>query len=114
CYVTDPTSLKLRHEIGIDNIAWECDYPHSDSLWPGAPEFVLKELEEAGADDSDIDKITWQNACRFLNWDPFAHQTREEATVGALRAKGADVDLSTTTRQEYADRYAAKYASSSG
>src|SRR5690606_5969824 len=73
CYVTDPTSLKLRHEIGIDNIAWECDYPHSDSLWPGAPEFVLKELAEAGAAASDIDKSTWQNACRFLNWDPFAH-----------------------------------------
>jgi hypothetical protein len=25
CYVTDNTSLKLRHEIGIDIIAWECD-----------------------------------------------------------------------------------------
>jgi AraC-like DNA-binding protein len=24
---TDKTSLKLRHEIGIDIIAWECDYP---------------------------------------------------------------------------------------
>jgi len=30
CYVTDKTSLKLRHEIGIDIIAGECDYPHSD------------------------------------------------------------------------------------
>lgn len=111
CYVTDPTSLKLRHEIGIDNIAWECDYPHSDSLWPGAPEFVLNELEGAGADDSDIDKITWQNACRFLGWDPFAHTPREQATVGALRAKATDVDLSTTTRAQYAERFAAKHAS---
>ena len=25
---------RLRHEIGIDNITWECDYPHSDSFWP--------------------------------------------------------------------------------
>ena len=24
--------------IGIDNICWEADYPHSDSMWPGAPE----------------------------------------------------------------------------
>ena len=38
CYVTDKTSLKLRHEIGIDIIAWECDYPHSDCFWPDAPE----------------------------------------------------------------------------
>ena len=72
CYVTDPTSLKLRHDIGIDIIAWECDYPHSDSIWPDAPEFVHAELVAAGADDEDIDKITWQNACRFFDWDPFA------------------------------------------
>ena len=29
---------QLRNEIGIDNICWEADYPHSDSMWPGAPE----------------------------------------------------------------------------
>ena len=48
CYVTDKTSLKLRHEIGIDIIAWECDYPHSDCFWPDAPEQVLAELERRG------------------------------------------------------------------
>ncbi|MFF3567353.1 amidohydrolase family protein [Nocardia jiangxiensis] len=106
CYVTDKTSLKLRHEIGIDNIAWECDYPHSDSIWPNAPEFVLDELQAVDADDSDIDKITWQNACRFLNWDPFAHIPKEQASVGALRAQAKDVDTSTTSRKEYAAAYA--------
>jgi hypothetical protein len=49
CYVTDKTSLKLHHEIGIDIIAWECDYPHSDCFWPDAPEQVLAELEAAAA-----------------------------------------------------------------
>ena len=72
CYVTDKTSLKLRHEIGIDIIAWECDYPHSDCFWPDAPEQVLAELNAAGADDADINKITWENSCRFFGWDPFA------------------------------------------
>jgi predicted TIM-barrel fold metal-dependent hydrolase len=38
CFISDPLGVRLRHEIGIDNIAWECDYPHSDSMWPGAPE----------------------------------------------------------------------------
>ena len=92
CYVTDKTSLKLRHEIGIDIIAWECDYPHSDCFWPDAPEQVLAELNAAGADDSDINKITWENSCRFFGWDPFARTPRSDATVAALRAKGADVD----------------------
>ncbi|MBF6169990.1 amidohydrolase family protein [Nocardia blacklockiae] len=108
CYVTDRTSLKMRHDIGIENIAWECDYPHSDSIWPNAPEFVLEELQAAGADDADIDKITWENACRFLNWDPFAHIPKDQATVGALRAQAKDVDTSTTSRKEYAEAYAAR------
>ena len=34
CFIADPIGIKLRHDIGIDNIAWECDYPHSDSSWP--------------------------------------------------------------------------------
>ena len=87
-------SLKLRHEIGIDIISWECDYPHSDCFWPDAPEQVLAELTAAGADDSDINKITWQNACRFFSWDPFARTPRVDANVKALRAKATDVDVS--------------------
>ena len=106
CYVTDPTSLKLRHEIGIDIIAWECDYPHSDCFWPDAPERVYDELRRAGADDSDIDKITWQNSSRFFNWDPFSAIARDQATVGARRAAAADVDVSIRPRKEWARLYA--------
>ena len=110
CYVTDKTSLKLRHEIGIDIIAWECDYPHSDCFWPDAPEQVLAELNAAGADDSDINKITWANACRFFNWDPFAHTPRDRATVKTLRAKAVDVDVSIRPRAEWARLYEEKQA----
>ena len=105
CYVTDKTSLKLRHEIGIDIIAWECDYPHSDCFWPDAPEQVLAELNAAGASDSDIEKITWQNSSRFFSWDPFAHTPQEQASVRALRANGADVDVSIRARKEWARLY---------
>jgi predicted TIM-barrel fold metal-dependent hydrolase len=111
CYVTDPTSLKLRNEIGIDIIAWECDYPHSDSIWPDAPEHVLAELNAVDATDEEINKITWQNACRFFGWDPFAHRSADRSTVGALRAGAGDVDVSTRSRQEYARLYAARPAS---
>jgi predicted TIM-barrel fold metal-dependent hydrolase len=103
CYVTDPTALKLRQDIGIDIIAWECDYPHSDSFWPDAPERVLGELVAAGASDEEIDKITWQNSCRFFDWDPFAHVLKDQATVGALRASATDVDTSIRSRREWAE-----------
>ena len=86
CYITDPSGLLLRDRIGIDNIAWECDYPHTDTTWPESPEFAWKEFQDAGCRDDEIHKITWENACRFFGWDPFAHTAKEQATVGALRA----------------------------
>jgi predicted TIM-barrel fold metal-dependent hydrolase len=98
CFIDDVTGLRNRDAIGIDNIAWECDYPHSDSTWPQAPEVVMKSLQAAGLSDDEIDKVTWQNAARWYNFDPFKHRPRAEATVGALRAKAQDVD---TTPREY-------------
>jgi predicted TIM-barrel fold metal-dependent hydrolase len=110
CYVSDPSSLRLRDRVGIDNIAWECDYPHSDSIWPDAPEFVHAELIGAGATDDEIDKITWQNAARFFSWDTFATVPREQATVRALRAQAHDVDTSIRSRKDWAALYAERHA----
>ena len=44
---TRPDS-QMRHRIGIDNLAWECDYPHSDSTWPEAPEVLMKSFAAVG------------------------------------------------------------------
>jgi predicted TIM-barrel fold metal-dependent hydrolase len=101
CYITDPSALKLRHDIGMDVIAWECDYPHSDSLWPNAPEFVTAEFERAGCTDSEINKITWQNTCRFFGWDAFRHISQADATVGALRSRSPHVDTAPKTKEQY-------------
>lgn len=91
CFISDPVGVQLRHMIGIDNIAWECDYPHSDSSWPTAPE----ELAEvtAGVSDDDINQIGYQNAMRWYSFDPFAHRAKEQCTVGALRAEAGDHDV---------------------
>jgi predicted TIM-barrel fold metal-dependent hydrolase len=107
CYVSDPVALKVRHDIGIDIIAWECDYPHSDSIWPDAPETVMREMVGANVSDDEIHKITWENSCRHFRFDPFAHISKEAATVGALRAQSPDVDTTIRSRHEWAERYAA-------
>ena len=105
CYVTDPTALKVRGDIGIDIIAWECDYPHSDSIFPAAPEFVHAELVAAGCTDAEINKITWENTCRFFEWDPFRYLPRSEATVAALRDRSPDVDTTIRSKHEWRARY---------
>jgi hypothetical protein len=48
CFISDP----LGYDLGIGNICWECDYPHSDSMWPGAPDpfaHVPREQATVGA-----------------------------------------------------------------
>jgi predicted TIM-barrel fold metal-dependent hydrolase len=107
CFITDPSGLKLRHEIGVDLLAWECDYPHTDTTWPDAPEILMAEFEGAAVSDEEINKITYENSCRFFDFDPFANIPREQATVGALRALATDVDTSTVSKTEYRERYAA-------
>ena len=93
CFIADPVGLELRDQIGVDNIAWECDYPHSDSSWPEAPE----ELARVAADvsDDDLYKIGFENAARWYSFDPFEHRSRQDCTVGALRAEAVGHDVST-------------------
>ena len=69
------------------------------------------ELTAAGCSEAEMHKITWQNTCRFFDYDPFAHIPKEQATVGALRELSPDVDTSTRSRNEWRARYEARAAS---
>jgi len=94
CFIDDDFGLHNLEWIGEDMVAYECDYPHSDSLWPHAPERLwetVKHLTEA-----QIHKITHRNAMRWFKFDPFKFHKREELTVGALRARAAANKVDTT------------------
>jgi predicted TIM-barrel fold metal-dependent hydrolase len=92
CFIDDPVGVRLRHDIGIDTITWECDYPHSDTTWPQAPELLSRSL--VGVPDDEVNQITHENALREFRLDPFGARPREKCTVGALRSESPDVDLS--------------------
>ncbi len=92
CFIDDAVGMEVRHHLNMDHIHWECDYPHSDSTWPNAPEMAMKYLQDLP--DEDIDRITHLNAMRNFSFDAFSHIPREQCTVGALRAKATDVDTS--------------------
>ena len=85
CFISDRIGIQDRHDVGIDAITWECDYPHSDSTWPNSPEMLTKQLD--GVPDSEIAKMTYENAMRIYRFDPFAHRSKEKSTVAALRAE---------------------------
>jgi predicted TIM-barrel fold metal-dependent hydrolase len=90
CFINDAAGVEARERIGVDNITWECDYPHSDSSWPHSPESVMKQFSGTGISDADVDKITHGNAMRIFRFDPFSVRPRRDCTVGALRALVAD------------------------
>jgi predicted TIM-barrel fold metal-dependent hydrolase len=92
CFIDDVAGVRNRDLVGIDTITWECDYPHSDSTWPHAPETLARHFD--GVSDADVNRITHGNAMRHFRFDPFAKRPREKCTVKALRAEATHVDLS--------------------
>jgi predicted TIM-barrel fold metal-dependent hydrolase len=101
CFITDPSGLDAQHRIGVDILSWECDYPHTDTTWPESPELLWRELQASGTTDENIDKITWQNALRFFDWDPFTHMPKDQCSVGSLRALAANVDTTRMSKDEW-------------
>jgi predicted TIM-barrel fold metal-dependent hydrolase len=101
CFIADPVGINLRDMIGLDNIAWECDYPHSDSSWPESPEELAAVASDVPPDE--LAKITYENACRWYSFDPFAHRAKERCTVRALRedATGHDVSIRSMDKGRY-------------
>jgi len=91
CFIDDKAGVRNRDLVGVDTIMWECDYPHSDTTWPKSPEVLWESLE--GVPDTDVDKMTHENAMREFGWDFTAQRPRERCTVEALRAEAKDVDL---------------------
>jgi predicted TIM-barrel fold metal-dependent hydrolase len=54
--------IKLRHDIGIDNIMWESDLPHVASYYPHSRDEVERVLD--GVPAADRPKLLYQNALR--------------------------------------------------
>ena len=96
CFIDDAYGLKNLGELNEDLIAYECDYPHSDTLWPECPDHLWKQMSHLT--DTQIDKITHLNAMKWFNFDPFKHIKKEDLTVGALRARAAKDKVDTTPR----------------
>ena len=40
--------------------------------------------------DDEAAKVTHENAMRIYRYDPFAHRSKDQCTVGALRAEAKD------------------------
>ena len=64
--------IKLRHDIGIDNLMWESDFPHVASFYPRSWQAVEHVLEGVSAEDRR--KLLYQNAMKVYGMDAVVHE----------------------------------------
>ncbi|AYJ85120.1 amidohydrolase (plasmid) [Sphingomonas paeninsulae] len=84
CFIEDDFGLRNLDAIGEDNVAYECDYPHSDTVWPDSASMLLESVKHLSREQ--IDKVTHGNALRIYNFDAFGMMGgRENCTAAALR-----------------------------
>jgi len=58
--------IELRHEIGINNIVWESDYPHPTSTYPHSWDYVDWTL--SGVPKDEKEQILWKNAVTLYDF----------------------------------------------
>jgi len=67
CFFRDRHGLESLHRIGVDNVTFETDYPHTDTTWPHSRQ--VAEDMTAHLPDDVRDKIIRGNAIRMLSLD---------------------------------------------
>jgi predicted TIM-barrel fold metal-dependent hydrolase len=71
CFIDDLHGVLSAHEIGINNIMVESDYPHSDSTWPDCIKHVNGQLDSNPLlTDHDKVQILRGNASRVFSFEP--------------------------------------------
>ena len=67
CFFDDAYGLDNIERVGVDNVCFETDYPHSDSTWPVSKEVAQKQMGHLPADIRR--KLVRGNAINLLSLD---------------------------------------------
>ena len=65
-FIDDPYGLAHRHEIGVDNLLWSSDFPHSATFWPHSREKIAEDFQGIGAEDKR--KILSENVAKLYGF----------------------------------------------
>ncbi len=70
-FIMDRVGVFTREFIGVENLMWSSDYPHTDSTWPRSRESI--EHDFVGVSESDRIKMTCTNAARLYGFQVAQH-----------------------------------------
>ncbi|MEM7284998.1 MAG: amidohydrolase family protein [Actinomycetota bacterium] len=71
CIFDDLVGLKQRHEVGVDQILFETDYPHSDGTFPHSRKVAHSMFAAAGMDAQECYKVIRGNAIEAFGLQRF-------------------------------------------
>lgn len=65
-FIDDRFGIAHRHDIGIDNLLWSSDFPHSASFWPNSRAKIAEDF--AGVSEDDQKKILFRNTAALYGF----------------------------------------------
>jgi len=65
-FIQDRVGVFNRETIGVENLMWSSDYPHTDSTWPKSRESI--EHDFVGVSEADRVKMTLTNAAKLYGF----------------------------------------------
>jgi len=66
-FIVDQVGVDARHLIGIDNMMWCSDFPHSISNWPIDVEIALAQMERVS--EAERERLLWRNCAELYGLD---------------------------------------------
>jgi predicted TIM-barrel fold metal-dependent hydrolase len=66
-FIDDSFGIGHRREIGVDNLLWSSDFPHSATFWPHSQDKIAKDFQ--GVDANERQKILWQNTAKLYGFE---------------------------------------------
>jgi predicted TIM-barrel fold metal-dependent hydrolase len=97
--------VAMRHEIGVDTIAFGRDYPHPEGTWPNTKDWLRDAF--GGVPEDEVRKMLGENAVRFLGLD----RTRLATIADRIGPNIADI---IGDRTPLADELLASFAARGG
>ena len=89
-YIVDEVGAHNRYDIGVANIMWGPDFPHSSSAWPVDYELGREVLERAGCSESETPADHVEERGRSLQ---APYEMTRRFRRGGLNARSARVQL---------------------
>ena len=66
-FIDDSFGVASRHWIGVDNVMWSSDYPHTASTWPHSRDIIERDFKDVS--EVEKRKIVRENAAQLYGFD---------------------------------------------